>query len=66
MIKMENIQIGNKFIIDNRIGLFNDIEKSNLVAEVIEKIDDKKVKVKIKSILMKSEVEKEIEYFLLQ
>ena len=63
---INSIEIGKKYILDNNFGIIENVEKTKVVAEVIEFIDEKKVKVKINSMLNKTEIESIIDFYLLK
>lgn len=63
---INSVQIGAKYVLDNSLGIVSGVEKTKVVAKVLEIINDKKVKIEVNSMLNRTTVEAEADFYLLK
>lgn len=63
---ISKVEIGDKVIVDNALGLIPNVERTKLLAKVIEVLEDDNIKLEVESSLFKKPVETVFKYYLLQ
>lgn len=63
-VSFEDVNIGDKVIIDNTLGIVPNVEKTKLLAQVVEKLEDENIKVNVESSLFSEPVEAVFKYYL--
>lgn len=60
----EDVKVGDKVIIDNTLGIIPNVEKTKLLAHVVEKLEDENIKINVESSLFSKPVEAVFKYYL--